>query len=192
MLSVRESVPRLTDNHCYRPGDIWITDPRARAIGTKSRDLTQAGGSFQDLDTSGRWPVAWRCVAWRRPDRRGCWTARYSAGSALLCLAPPGAMDNVAREVGLISRCRVGLASTNARCSTKSGSPGSVTPEGIHGGTTPLHRPPSRAAVPWPLTSFRAETIVRNGCLYHRQRHVIRAQRTWTPSLPPGVFRNRA
>jgi hypothetical protein len=48
-------------------GDMWVAGPRA--IGTKSRDLTQARGSFQDQDTSGRWPVAWRCVAWRRPDR---------------------------------------------------------------------------------------------------------------------------
>ena len=54
-------------------------------------------------------------------------------------------LENVPREVCLISRCRVGLASSNARCSTSFGPAGSVTPEWIDGGTTPYHRPPSRA-----------------------------------------------
>jgi hypothetical protein len=38
-LSVPESVPRITDDHCYRPGDIWITNPRARATGPQERLL---------------------------------------------------------------------------------------------------------------------------------------------------------
>jgi hypothetical protein len=56
-------------------------------------------------------------------------------------------LENVPREVCLISRCRVGLASSNARCSTSFGPAGSVTPEWIDGGTAPYHRPPSRAGV---------------------------------------------
>jgi hypothetical protein len=69
---VRESVPRITDSPCFRPGTSRVTNRRARATRPQCRDPTPKGGESSDQ------PIE---RAWKRPLRPSETSAGVIAGS---------------------------------------------------------------------------------------------------------------